>query len=46
MKKNLAMDITIEEIDKLGDGSIFIQQLSIDCVIFGFHGDQTKGTFT
>jgi 8-oxo-dGTP diphosphatase len=42
MKNNLNMDLTNKEIEKLGDVSIFIQQLSIDCVIFGFHGDQLK----
>jgi len=40
--KHLKMDLTSEEIEKLGVETSFIQQLSIDCVIFGFHGEQLK----
>ncbi|MFN8258541.1 MAG: NUDIX domain-containing protein [Bacteroidales bacterium] len=29
-------------IDQIGNPEIFIQQVSIDCVIFGFHGHQLK----
>ena len=40
------MDIFKDEIEMIGDSRVYIQQLSIDCVIFGFHGDQLKVLLT